>query len=75
MSGLLSPRIGDSLAGRIERVPLRPFTQAEIERRPVPGWLDTLWQGFVAGLVLCTARQTIPLGRRLWAVPIEALWS
>jgi uncharacterized protein len=42
---LLSPRIGDSLAGRIERVPLRPLTQAEIERRPVPGWLDTLWQG------------------------------
>lgn len=42
---LLSPQIGDSLAGRIERVPLRPFTQAEIERRPVPGWLDALWQG------------------------------
>jgi len=40
---LLSPRIGDSLAGRIERVPLRPFTQAEIERRAVPSWLDDLW--------------------------------
>lgn len=42
---LLSPHIGDSLAGRIERVPLRPFTQAEIERKPVPGWLDALWEG------------------------------
>lgn len=42
---LLSPRIGDSLAGRIERVPLRPFTQAEIEGRPVPRWLDGLWEG------------------------------
>ena len=42
---LLSPRIGDSLAGRIERVPLRPFTQAEIERRAVPSWLDALWEG------------------------------
>lgn len=42
---LLSPRIGDSLAGRIERVPLRPFTQAEIERRTVPSWLDALWEG------------------------------
>jgi predicted AAA+ superfamily ATPase len=42
---LLSPRIGDSLAGRIERVPLRPFTQAEIEGRPVPQWLDGLWEG------------------------------
>jgi uncharacterized protein len=42
---LLAPRIGDSLAGRIERVPLRPFTQAEIERKAVPRWLDELWDG------------------------------
>ncbi len=42
---LLSPRIGDSLAGRIERIPLRPFTQAELLRRPVPAWLDELWNG------------------------------
>jgi uncharacterized protein len=42
---LLSPRIGDSLAGRVERVPLRPFTQAEVEVRGVPPWLDGLWQG------------------------------
>lgn len=42
---LLAPRIADSLAGRIERVPLRPFTQAEIARRPVPRWLDGLWEG------------------------------
>jgi predicted AAA+ superfamily ATPase len=42
---LLAPRIGDSLAGRVERVPLRPFTQAEIARSAVPRWLDELWQG------------------------------
>jgi hypothetical protein len=29
---------------------------------------------WVAGLVLCTTRQTIPLARGIWAVPIEALW-
>jgi uncharacterized protein len=29
---------------------------------------------FVAGLVLCTARQTTPLGDRIWAVPIDTLW-
>jgi len=29
---------------------------------------------FETGLVLCTVRQTIPLGGRIWAVPIEALW-
>lgn len=42
---LLAPRIGDSLAGRVERVPLRPFTQAEIARKAVPQWLDRLWDG------------------------------
>jgi uncharacterized protein len=42
---LLAPRIGDSLAGRIERIPLRPFTQAELSRRAVPSWLDELWDG------------------------------
>jgi predicted AAA+ superfamily ATPase len=31
-------------------------------------------ENFVAGLVLCTARQTIPVARRVWATPIEALW-
>src|SRR5690348_17335877 len=40
---LLAPRIGDSLAGRVERVPLRPFTQAELARIGVPAWLDRLW--------------------------------
>jgi hypothetical protein len=29
---------------------------------------------FVSGLVFCTARQTTPLARDVWAVPIEALW-
>lgn len=42
---LLAPRIGDSLAGRVERVPLRPFTQAELARKAPPGWLDGLWRG------------------------------
>ena len=42
---LLAPRIGDSLAGRVERIPLRPFTQAEISRKAVPRWLDELWEG------------------------------
>jgi len=45
---LLAPRIGDSLAGRVERIPLRPFTQAEIARVGVPPWLDGLWDGSVA---------------------------
>ncbi len=42
---LLTPTIGDSLAGRVERVPLRPFAQSELEHRGVPTWLDALWRG------------------------------
>lgn len=41
---LNSPGIGDSLAGRVERIPLRPFSQAELARRAVPRWLDGLWK-------------------------------
>lgn len=29
---------------------------------------------FVAGLLLCTTRQTVPLGQRTWALPVDALW-
>lgn len=36
---------------------------------------DLAGERFVAGLVLCTTRQTIPLGDRIWATPIEALWT
>ena len=30
---------------------------------------------FKAGVVLYSGRQTIPLGERMWAVPISGLWS
>jgi hypothetical protein len=29
---------------------------------------------FLAGLIVCTARQTTPLGPNTWALPLEALW-
>jgi uncharacterized protein len=64
---LLAPRIGDSLAGRVERIPLRPFTQAEIERRDVPRWLDELWEGAGAPHV-----QSRKVGRAAYAQRIAA---
>ena len=30
---------------------------------------------FRAGVVIHTGRQTLPLGDRLWAVPISGLWA
>lgn len=38
-------------------------------------WLrDGLGPRFVRGIVLHTAAMTFPLGPRLWAMPIAALW-
>lgn len=64
---LLAPRIGDSLAGRVERVPLRPFTQAEIARKAVPRWLDEIWEGAGAPYV-----QSREIGRAAHAQRIAA---
>ncbi len=36
---------------------------------------DSRGDRFKAGVVLYTGRQTIPLGDRLWAVPVSGLWS
>jgi len=35
---------------------------------------DARTESFRAGIVLDTGAQTVPLGDRLWAVPISALW-
>lgn len=36
---------------------------------------DTRSDRFKAGIVLYTGAQTVPLGDRLWAIPISGLWS
>jgi uncharacterized protein len=36
---------------------------------------DGSGERFRAGIVLCTCAQTIPLGKRLWAVPLSGLWA
>jgi predicted AAA+ superfamily ATPase len=41
-AGTLAP---DSLAGRIETIPLLPLSQGEIERRPPPTFLDRAFSG------------------------------
>ncbi len=64
---LLDPRVGDSLAGRVERIPLRPFSQAELSRTRVPAWLDELWEGGMPPYVTSTA-----VGRQAHAPQIAA---
>jgi predicted AAA+ superfamily ATPase len=36
---------------------------------------DRLPDDFAAGIVVYTGAQTVPLGDRLWAVPVSALWT
>jgi uncharacterized protein len=36
---------------------------------------DQRGSAFRAGVVLCPAEQTVPLGDRLWAVPLSASWA
>ena len=44
-------------------------------RRELTKLRDATTDRFRAGVVLYTGRQTIPLGDRLWAIPVNALWD
>lgn len=62
--------------GRIVAIEIKAgATVARNDLRPMNKLRGLVAERFVAGLVLCTARQTTPLGSRLWALPIEALWA
>jgi predicted AAA+ superfamily ATPase len=43
--------------------------------RPMEKLRDARGKRFRAGVVICTAAQTTPLGDRLWAVPVSGLWA
>lgn len=42
--------------------------------RTVEKLRDKVGPRFKAGVLVCTCEQTIPLGDRLWAVPLSGLW-
>jgi hypothetical protein len=51
---------------------------AMVDRRDARGLIylrDRLGDRFRCGMVLYAGRATLPLGDRLWAVPLEGLWS
>jgi predicted AAA+ superfamily ATPase len=62
--------------GRIVAIEVK--VRATITRRDYK-WLINLRErrdsSFVAGIVIHPREQTIPLGERLWALPIAALWA
>ncbi len=66
----------ESRAGEIAAIEIR--ATATINRRdlrPIEKLRDACGQRFKAGVLACTTGQTTPLGDRLWAVPLAALWA
>lgn len=50
----------------------------ELERQAAAGLVyirERVGTRLVAGLVLYAGQQTLPFGERLWAVPLQALWT
>jgi predicted AAA+ superfamily ATPase len=66
----------ENRAGEIAAVEVK--AAATVNRRdlkPIERLRDARGERFKAGVVLCTAAQTTPLGDRLWAVPLSGLWA
>ncbi len=42
--------------------------------RTLATFAEHLGQRFAVGLVIHAGQHTVPLGERLWAVPVSALW-
>ena len=66
----------ESRAGEIVAIEVK--AAASVGRRDVRAMeklRDSRGARFRAGVVVCTCAQTIPLGERLWAVPVSGLWA
>lgn len=66
----------ESRAGEIVAIEVK--ATASVDRRDVRTMeklRDNRGPRFKAGVVVCACEQTIPLGDRLWAVPLSGLWA
>ncbi len=50
-------------------------TVREADFRPLARLRDQLGERFASGIVINTGPDTLPFGDRLWAVPLQGLWS
>ena len=63
-------------AGRIACIECKTAASlGSSDYRPMAQLRDARGDQFVAGIVLYTGADTVPLGDRLWAVPVSALWT
>lgn len=66
----------ESRAGEIVAIEVKAAASVgRKDLRAIEKLRDSRGECFKAGVVICTAAQTIPLGERLWAVPISGLWA
>ncbi len=66
----------ESRAGELVAIEVKAATSvARRDIRPMERLRDSIGGRFRAGVLVCTGTQTIPLGDRLWAVPISGLWA
>jgi hypothetical protein len=66
----------ESRAGQIVCIECKAAaTVRSSDYRPMTKLRDERGERFVAGAVLYTGPDTVPLGDRIWAVPVSALWA
>jgi len=68
---VLESRSGDLAAVEVKA----GASPRERDWRVIAAMRDKYGDRFKAGVVLYTGRQTIPLGDRIWAVPVSGLWA
>lgn len=68
---VLESRSGDIVAVEVKSA----ASVGRKDLRPMEKLRDARGNRFKAGVVVCAAAQTIPLGDRLWAVPVSGLWA
>lgn len=66
----------ESRSGHIAAIEVKAAASvSSSDRRPLEKLRAALGARFKAGIVLYTGAHTVPLGDRLWAVPISGLWT
>lgn len=66
----------ESRAGEIVAIEIKASAPiARKDLRVLERLRNRMGPRFKAGIVLCTGARTVPLGDRLWALPVSALWA
>lgn len=68
--------VAEARSGEVVAAEVKASATLDLKsRRGLSKLRDAAGTRFRAGVVLYTGRQTVPLGDRLWAVPISGLWA